>query len=97
MPALNALGKQYAKKDVIVLSVNVGDEKSEYQKFIKESGYSHLHWARDSSGDIVEMYKVSAIPATYLLDRESIIRYAHLGFSSRMQDTFTDEIESLLE
>lgn len=97
MPVLNNLGQTYAKHSVAIFAINVGDSKGEYQSFIQDNDYRHLHWARDSSGDAQRAYKVSAIPVTYILDTAGVIRYVHVGFGGTMDETFAQEIESLLE
>jgi hypothetical protein len=82
---------------LVVLAVNIGDSKAKYQEFVKSHRYSHLQWARDSSGEVSDMYQVRGIPLTYILDQEGVIRYAHVGYGDGMATTLAEEIESLLK
>ena len=94
---MEQLGARYAKQGLVILAVNIGDSKDKYQEFIKSHRYSHLQWARDSSGEISDMYQVRGIPLTYVLDQEGVVRYAHVGYGDEMAMTLAEEIGSLLE
>jgi len=94
---LNKLGQQYAKRGLVILAVNIGESKTGYQKFIKSKNYAYLQWVRDSTREISKLYRVRSIPTTYVLDKEGVIRYAHVGYGSGMEQTFAQEIESLLK
>jgi len=47
--------------------------------------------------DLLRLYGVRSIPVTYLLDREGVIRYAHVGFGRGLEKRLADEITLLLE
>ena len=94
---MNDMGRQYAKRGVAVLAVNIGESKSTYQDFIQSHQYEYLRWARDSSGEIAKMYQVRSIPTTYVLDKEGFIRYAHVGYGDAVKESLEEEIGTLLE
>ena len=94
---MNDMGRQYAKRGVAVLAVNMGESKSTYQDFIQSHHYEYLRWARDSSGEIAGMYKVRGIPTTYVLDQGGFIRHAHVGYGTGVRESLEEEIEALLE
>ena len=94
---MNALGQQYAEHGVVILAVSVDASKTKYQQFIQANEYSSIRWARDSSGEIAKLYRVSGVPMTYLIDRLGVIRYTHVGYGSSMEHAFAQQIESLLE
>jgi hypothetical protein len=94
---LDKLGQDYAAQGLVVLAMNVEGSQRSYQKFIEENPYSHLQWARDTSGEIAELYLVHGVPTTYILDTEGVIQHAHVGYGSGMEGLFAQEIEGLLE
>jgi hypothetical protein len=97
LPALNRLGARYAERWLAILAINVGESRSRYENYIQSQGYAHLHWGRDGSREVVSLYKVRGIPATYILDQEGVVRAAHIGYGASMEEVFAQEIESLLE
>ena len=97
MPALNRLGARYAEHGLVILAINVGESRSKYEDYVHSQGYANLHWGRDGSREVVRLYKVRGIPATYILDQEGVIRAAHIGYGASMEEAFAQEIESLLK
>ena len=81
----------------MVWAINVEASRSRYRSFTQSSGYTHLYWGRDASGQIGRMYRVKSLPLTYILDKEGIIRHKHVGYGSGMKETFVREVESLLK
>lgn len=97
MPVLDRLGGSYRESGLIVLAIDVGDREPDYAAHIEENGYEHVRFARDGKGEIARLYGVRSIPVTYLLDREGVIRYAHVGFGRGLEKRLADEITLLLE
>jgi hypothetical protein len=97
LPALDQLGQQYAEREFVILAVNVGDSRPKYENYVEAQDYRHLQWARDGSGQVVDLYEVRGIPVTYILDQEGVIRYAHVGYGDGMAEVFAREIGSLFE
>jgi hypothetical protein len=97
LPVLDRLGGSYREAGLIVLAINVGDREPDYAAHIEESGYEHVWFGRDGKGEIARLYGVRSIPVTYLLDREGVIQYAHVGFGRGLAKRLADEITPLLE
>lgn len=97
MPALNQLGRRYGGRGLVVLAVNAGESRSKFEAYTRGNRCEHLTWVGDSSHKISNLYKVRRIPVTYILDREGVIQYAHVGYCDALAETFAREIESLLE
>jgi len=97
LPALNDLGRRFARKGIAVLAVNIGEDRDTYQRFIADHSYESLIWALDASREIVGMYQVRSIPTTYLIDGESVIRHTHIGYGTSTAELMRQEIESLLQ
>jgi len=97
LPVLDRLGGSYRESGLIVLAINVGDREPDYAAHIEENGYEHVWFGRDGKGDTAGLYGIRSIPVTYLLDREGVIRYAHVGFGRGLEKRLADEITLLLE
>lgn len=50
----------------------------------------------DKSGAIPESFGVSAMPASYIIDKSGVIRYVHNGYKSGDYNKIKSEIEKLL-
>jgi thiol-disulfide isomerase/thioredoxin len=80
IPFLIELQKKLKGKDVVIVGVSVDEQKSDVVDFVKRQGINYTV-AHDSRGQkIGQLYQVRGIPATYVIDRKGIIRYAHSGF-----------------
>ena len=97
MPVLNLLAEQYSERGVLVLALNIDGGESGYKEFIEGNPYPHLRWARDGSGAIRDAYGVRAVPTTFIVDGEGIVRYAQVGYGSGMQEVLAQELDALLE
>ena len=79
------------------MAINVGENRTRYQEFIRTNRYAYLHWGRDGTGEITDLYRVRGIPVTYVLDREGVIRHTHVGYGTGMEKTLAQEIEALFD
>lgn len=92
MPHLKALLQKYAAKGLVVLGVNLDKTLDEARKFMLSEGISFPVIAgMTETRTIAETYGVQGIPATFLLDKQGVIRYS--GHPMGLNDA---EIEKLL-
>ena len=78
MPAMDVLYKQYQRKGLEVLAVNVGQKKEIVQRFAAELRASYpLLIDPDEKG--ARLFGVTDVPRTYVIDRKGIVRYRILG------------------
>ena len=78
MPAMDVLYKQYQRKGLEVLAVNVGQKKEVVQRFAAELRASYpLLIDPDEKG--ARLFGVTDVPRTYVIDRNGIVRYRILG------------------
>jgi thiol-disulfide isomerase/thioredoxin len=71
MPALDRLQTELGGKDLEVVAVNIdkgGPDKA--QKFLEETGATHLGLYTDPSGKLFASLKAVGMPTTLLIDRE---------------------------
>lgn len=96
-PFLIDLYNKYSDKNFSVLAVNLDENSSSMEKFIANQGKDvPFKIISDTKGKFAELYKVEAMPSSFVIDKNGIVRYAHIGFTSSDKDKFTGEIEKLL-
>jgi peroxiredoxin len=69
---------------VLVLAINQEEKLEVVSEFIKDMGFN-LEILLDQSGDITKLYQVLALPSTFFIDQQGVVRYHHMGSLSREQ------------
>ena len=78
MPAMDVLYKQYQRRGLEVLAVNVGQKKEIVRSFAAELGASYPILL-DADGKGAALFGVTDVPRTYVIDRKGIVRHRILG------------------
>jgi peroxiredoxin len=78
MPAIEALHQEYKDKGVIVIGVDISEPESTVRQYIQQGGFS---WTivLDSTAKVARDYQIVAIPTSYFLDKEGIIKAVNVG------------------
>ena len=78
MPAMDSLFRTYQGKGLEILAVNVGQPKEKVKTYAAGLKVSYpILVDPDMKG--TEIYTVSDVPRTYLVDRHGVVRYRILG------------------
>ncbi|MGQ9454381.1 MAG: TlpA family protein disulfide reductase [Armatimonadota bacterium] len=80
IPFLIQLQKTFKNKNVVIVGVSIDKDKEDVVKFAKEQKINYTIALDPNAKATGEKYKVSAIPATYIIDKKGVIRHAHVGF-----------------
>jgi peroxiredoxin len=79
MPSIEALHQQFKRRDFVVLAVAVDREGSiPVETFLAKHDYT-FHVLIDSKSEVLDLYGVDRIPATFLIDTEGRIAWRELG------------------
>ncbi|MFC1962861.1 peroxiredoxin family protein [Chloroflexota bacterium] len=78
MPEIEAVYQKYRDKNVVVIGVDLFESEDKISQFVQQGGYSWT-FAIDSMGEVSKNYRVAAIPASFFIDREGIIRAVNIG------------------
>ena len=70
MPDMQRLSEE--NDDLVILAVDVMEEKGLVEDYIKEGGYD-FEVVLDEKGDVAKDYLVSAFPTSYFVDKEGIL------------------------
>lgn len=89
LPHLNSVAAAAKGQNVEFVAFNVYDDKAAYEKFAASKADWALKFARDPAGRESEasiakrLFKVTAIPATYVIDQEGKIAAVISGFDEK--------------
>ena len=95
MPLLDELYTRYQRVGFNLLGVNIDDDSSRAMKMISELGVS-FPVLFDARKEVSKLYDVDAMPVTVLVDREGNVRYIHEGYKPGYENTYLDQVRSLL-
>jgi thiol-disulfide isomerase/thioredoxin len=94
-PFLNEINREFSPKGLQVLGINVDENLKDAQTFLTKHPAS-FSTAADASGKCPQDFAVKAMPSTYLIDRNGVIRYTHLGFRPSETKQLRAMVEQLL-
>ena len=77
-PALQAVWQEVQNKGVVFVGVTYHDAESASQEFVDTFGITYENGI-DAQGQISRAYGVTAVPETYIIDREGKIAWLHIG------------------
>jgi peroxiredoxin len=96
-PYLVTLYNDYKDSGFVVVAVNVDNEKSKLESFIANLGVDvPFTVISDTEGKLPELYKLDAMPTSFIIDKKGIIKYKHTGFELSDKQTYVKEITGLL-
>lgn len=72
MPDLQKLYQEFLDKDVVVLTVNLGENKNTVKKFIEKNNYEFIVLL-DSKNEVGNLYKIQYIPTSYFINEDGDI------------------------
>ena len=67
------------QSDVVIFGIDYKDERADGQKWVNERGNPYHAIAFDPEGKVGIDWGLTGTPETFVLDKEGIIRYKHVG------------------
>lgn len=92
--ALENAAQKYANDGVVVLGVAFADVEPKSLEYMQEFAVSYPH-APDLGTDISDMYRITGVPETFVVDAEGNIAYFQIGPIS--ETTLNGVIDQLLQ
>ena len=78
MPEMEDLYKETKDSDLVILAVNLGENKSTVEKFIKDNNYT-FPVLLDNNNEAAVNYRVVSIPTSFFIDKDGTIVDKHIG------------------
>lgn len=95
LPLLNSLYDQYRKVGFSLLAINVDDDPANARAMARKLGLK-FPVLLDTDKRISRLYDVTAMPSTWLIDRDGRVRYVHRGYVSGVERAYQTEVRELL-
>jgi len=95
MPLLNNLYKKYKKLGFTVLGVNVEEDSNKARQIVKDVAIK-FPVLFDTQNKVSELYKVSAMPSTVIIDRSGNMRYLHKGYKPGDMASYKKWVKNLI-
>jgi len=95
-PVMEELHKKYGQKGLVVLAVNVDEDKAAMQEFLKDhtATFTIVH---DATKKLVATANISSMPSSFLIDKDGKVAVVHKGFHGKKTTAeYEAEIEKLL-
>ncbi|MDM7862022.1 TlpA disulfide reductase family protein [Alteromonas sp. ASW11-36] len=95
LPEMEALQQKYEDMGFTVLAVNV-DDKPEKADVLLDDIEVTFPVLFDTQGEVSELYDVSAMPTTVIVDRNGIARLTHKGYTAGDEKKYEKAIKILM-
>ena len=94
-PYTNKLEASLKRRGLQVVAVNLDENVNDAEDFLTKMP-ADFTLAYDSGQECAQSFAVQAMPSTYLIDRQGVVRYVRLGFRSGEIADLQKMIEKLL-
>lgn len=78
MPGLQQLADELRDRPFVLYAVDLQEDGPQVEAFQKQYGLK-LYAVLDDNGDVTRAYGVRALPATFLIDQQGVVRHQRLG------------------
>ena len=95
-PWLNTMQSKYAGKGFKVIAINVDNERKLAEGFLKENK-AEFTIGYDPRGELATAFGVQGMPSSFLIDRQGVIRYSHVGFREGDVTSMEEHIQALIK
>lgn len=94
-PFMNTMDHDLRGKGLQVIGINLDESPDDAKDFLAKFPAAFT-LAADSTQQCARDFGVQAMPSSYLIDRNGVIRYEHLGFRAGEAEQFRQRVEQLL-
>ncbi|HEY6923564.1 MAG TPA: TlpA disulfide reductase family protein [Steroidobacteraceae bacterium] len=94
-PWMDSIRKSYQGQGLAVLAVNVDQNRADADRFLAQF-HPEFEVLFDPQGSSAERFKVVGMPTSFIIDRQGVVRYTHVGFWPADAQVATQQIRELL-
>lgn len=95
-PWMDEMQAQHGDDGLTIVAISIDRNRQLAERFIQQMKPGFII-AHDAKGSVAKSYKVSAMPTSYLIDRDGNIVSTHLGFRKSDEAKLERRIEDLLD
>jgi peroxiredoxin len=92
---MNELDRDLRDRGLSVVGINLDENPEDAREFLAKHP-ANFTVVADASGQCPQDFGVRAMPSSYLIDRQGVIRHLHLGFRPGEAEQFRAQVEQLL-
>jgi thiol-disulfide isomerase/thioredoxin len=96
-PWMARMHEKYGERGLVVVAVNVDEDRTAAARFLAEDGHDDLVHVEDPDGSLAAAYGVTVMPSSWVYDREGRPIYRHEGFHPDKTGEYESHIVELLE
>lgn len=97
IPYLVQFYNRYKDRGLVVCGVAVSDDESSVRSYVNQNGVNYTVCLDTYPSTVQGPYGITGIPDTLIMDRQGIIRYAQVGFSTGHVPEMERVIQELLD
>ena len=94
-PWMNDIQKKYQQEGLVIISVNVDNNKALANEFLAEVP-ANFKVFYDPKGKVARKFKLKGMPSSYIIDRSGKMVSAHVGFTDGKKIKYEEELKTLL-
>ena len=96
LPVLGHFQKVVGRDALDVIAVNHKEDRRDFIDIVRANRNIDLTWVPDSRGVLNDAWGVTSLPRMFIIDRDGVIAFRHIGYSEESLPGIVDEILSLL-
>lgn len=98
-PQLQSLARKYNDSGLVILAINQDKKRSGMDEFLGKYpvSTSNMTILTDPDSSVITSYGPRAMPTSFILDKDGIVRYIHFGFGEADPPNWKKEIDTLLK
>ena len=93
-PWMNQLQEQYSQDDLEIVAVNLDTSRKDAEDFLEEIP-ANFTVAFDDKGKTARVYKLKAMPSSFLIDKDGRLVYRSLGYRNEEKKVIEAKIRQL--
>lgn len=94
-PFMEEMHQQYGPRGLVIVAINMDQDPQDAHAFLAKHPVTFL-LGQDIEGIVAEQYGVIAMPSSFIVDRDGLIKNVHYGFKSSDKQKIAALISKLL-
>jgi len=95
-PALDALYKKYRNNGLEIIGINLDDSETRLHEFLQKVPVSFTI-VIDKKDRTRKSYSLEILPSAFIVGKDGVIRYVHIGYHKEFLQMYENEIVELLK